>query len=367
MAKTCAFCGAAGPLTKEHLLPAWLGRIGLPDDLMTHTTGRLNRSPENRGASPPFVRTVSDVCGACNGGWMCALDAAAKIAFADPVRGLPTTMDAALRGAVAAWFQKICLVNMLATPDASTVQETELGSEMRALRETGSLSMPLPQTTLWIGRHNGERFWSVCLTPMVAGVAGLPLAETPNAYVMTVVIGELLLHGIRFTTPLLAFDVAPSHGLVQLWPGTGPVTWPCGTPANDATVTALQVGRSLRPTDARFTLGGWKPAVDLPDQEIDGEWIQIQTPCGKHFARYPLPIALAARDGIACAFEVACACPRRYLVLTDKGGARFRVPGDGAETDERVRSEYDRLAGVERVLEGPLGIFEFKELAERHP
>lgn len=364
MAKTCSFCGAAAPLTGEHVLPAWLGRIGLPNDPVTHTVGRLNRSPDERGMSAPFVRKVRDVCAACNGGWISALDAAAKTAFADPVRGRPTTIDAGLCGPLAAWLQKICLVNMLTTQDATTVRETELGAEMRALFAARARAAPLPETTTWIGRHTGERLWSICLTPMVAGVVGLPPGETPNAYVMTVVIGELLLHGVRFTTPLLSFGVATGHDLEQLWPGSRPVAWPCGAPAGDATVAPLQMGRFLRPTDARFTLEPWKPATDGPDQEIDGQWMRLATPCGEHYARYPLPLARDGQAGSATAFVLSCACPRRYLVLPHRTGVRFTCEsrGDEASNGDLVRAEYARLRGVEELLGGAFGGFMFKRL-----
>jgi hypothetical protein len=364
MTAACVFCGADGPLTREHTLPAWLGRIGLPSDPVKHATGRLNRNPKDRGVSAPFTRVVRVVCATCNNGWLSDLDAAAKTALTQPILGRATTIEPALCGLVAAWFQKVCLVNMLSTPDGKMVRSTQLGDEMRAMYARRDRSSPLDATTVWIGRSVAkERLATVCLTPMVVGVEGIRSSDLPSAYAMTLTIGELLLHGVRFTSPLLEFDLEVQHGLAGLWPADAPIGWPAGVPVDDARRVIMEMGRFLRPTDSRFTIERWKPATDLPDQELDGDWIRSAAPCGEHFVRFPLPLALAGRDGMPTAFLVSCECSR-YFVVTHRTGIRFKcgAPLDRPDGTDAVSREYANVESVEQFLEGPLGIFPFKEL-----
>jgi hypothetical protein len=67
--KCCAYCGRSGPLTKEHILSAFLFR----------------RYPDQKAGIPPksrrvvkFEGTVRDVCGTCNSGPLSELDAYAQ-------------------------------------------------------------------------------------------------------------------------------------------------------------------------------------------------------------------------------------------------------------------------------------------------
>lgn len=371
MSHTCAFCGAVGTITAEHILPAWLGAIGLPNEAVCHATGRLNRSLDERGVSPPFNRTVRDACAGCNNGWLSGLEDSAKQVLAGPILGRDAVFDPTSSAVAARWLHKTALVSMLATTDASEVRSNALGVDMRAIYAARRQQVPLVQA-VWIGQYVGtERLSAVCLTPMVARVVGLApsddiVEDLPNAYVMTLVVGELLLHGIRFTTPMFAFDVVPSTALTQLWPGGRTVRWPCPGAVDDEQLAALEGGRHLRPFDPRFALAPWRPATDLPDQEVDGEWMRLATPCGEHFARYPRPLAVAALAGHSSAFVLGCSCPRRYLVVTHATGVRVKCESGGEDRErDLVRAVYDRLGGVDDVLDGVFGEFRFKRLVGR--
>jgi hypothetical protein len=66
--RTCAFCGSAGPLTREHVLGNWLSKIGLDNSPVEYFAGPLNRIPTPMGVGTPFQQTVKNVCAECNNG-----------------------------------------------------------------------------------------------------------------------------------------------------------------------------------------------------------------------------------------------------------------------------------------------------------
>src|SRR5664279_2981044 len=93
MATACVFCGASGTMTKEHVLPDWLERIGLTGQPAAAGSGWLNRSSEYRQTSRPFQTTVKAVCATCNNGWMNQLEQIAGRVLAPIIRGEDTTGD----------------------------------------------------------------------------------------------------------------------------------------------------------------------------------------------------------------------------------------------------------------------------------
>jgi hypothetical protein len=114
---TCAFCGATGKLTGEHVLGDWLSRIGVNLDPVAHVTGPLNRIVREVGVTPPFRRTVRDVCGPCNNGWMSRLEDVARRVLTPFILGESGKLARADQGAIAAWLQKTALVAMLVSSE----------------------------------------------------------------------------------------------------------------------------------------------------------------------------------------------------------------------------------------------------------
>ncbi|PSR20353.1 MAG: hypothetical protein C7B45_15330 [Sulfobacillus acidophilus] len=74
MARRCVFCGASGPMTREHVWPDWLSRTGFPNEPTVIESGPLNRLPSEFGPMRPLSTTVKAVCDKCNNGWMSRLE-----------------------------------------------------------------------------------------------------------------------------------------------------------------------------------------------------------------------------------------------------------------------------------------------------
>jgi len=198
---TCAFCGYRGKLTGEHVLGDWLSRIGLDMGPVPHGAGPLNRIGRGLGVRPPYRQRVRDVCGDCNHGWMSRLEVVARRVLTPFILGEHGTIPPNDQSAVAAWIQKTALTAML----VSSEEDREGGyglpaSEYRALYAIRDMVQPLSGSQFWVGRYSGVRGWSVRVTPLAIRVRELHEPDRPQGYVMTIVLGQLVLHGLRFTT-----------------------------------------------------------------------------------------------------------------------------------------------------------------------
>ena len=353
--RTCVFCAARSVLTREHVFGDWLTRIGLDLDPVAHAAGPLNRTARDLGVVRPFHNRVREVCGQCNGGWMSRLEAAARRVLTPFIRGQPGYMEPADQGAIAAWVQKTALVAMLLSSDEDRARGYGLpSSEYRKLYERRDAEGPLPATEVWIGRYEGKgRIGSIWVVPQIVAIEGEREPDTPQGYAMTIVLGELLLHGIRFTAPELHVDLSTERGLPRLWPRDARISWPQGMPVDDASFLGLSVGKEFRVAEPHVVIRRWDRATDLPDSHSVGSMVELPTICGEHVVYYPEALVEEALRGRSYTFMTSCDCEKAYLIQTEADGAHCKAVGTPAAVGEL----YDALPGDEFILEDENGRF----------
>jgi hypothetical protein len=358
---TCAFCGATGKLTGEHVLGDWMSKIGVRLDPVAHFMGRLNRMGRDIGVTRPFARTVRDVCGPCNNGWMSRLEVVAQRVLTPLILGGTAHIPQSDHAPIVAWLQKTALVAMLMSSEDERADGYGLPThEYRALYDQRAAMDPLPATQAWIGRYAGEsRLASTWVTPLVVGVDGLPEIDSPQGYLTTIVVGELLLQGVRFTTPSLQLDIKTSSALTQLWPTVDDITWPSSPPMDDAAYLRLAGGRNLRSTEPPLTVGPWKRATDLRTSQAVGSMVELPTICGKHVVCYPAVLVREAKRGTFYAFITSCECGTAYQITTEADGAHCKAAGDPAV----IQEQYEALAGKEYIIDDANGRFCCKRLS----
>lgn len=356
---TCPFCDVSGKLTAEHVLGDWLSRMGLDLGPVAHGAGPLNGIGQELGVRPPFRQTVR-VCGECNNGWMSRLEVVAQRALTPFILGEPGEIVAADTGAVAAWVQKTALTAMLVSSE--TERDSGYGlpaSEYRGLWTLRDEARPLPASQFWIGRYVGwSRLASTWVTPLAVIVEGLPEADRPQAYGLTVVLGQLVVHGVRFTTPSLQVELSTRQELPQLWPMTGPVRGSGGVPVDDAAFLGFAGGKDLRSTEPHIEVRPWRPATELAAGRAVQGMVELPTICGKHVAYYPAGLVDEAMGGRFYAFGTACECGTAYLIHTEPDGAQCKAAG----TEETISELYEHLPGEQWELRDEHGMFACKLL-----
>ena len=173
----------------------------------------------------------------------------------------------------------------------------------------------------------------------------------------TVVVGELLIQGLRFTshTPALARREGGRY-LVPLSPSRDARAAVTLTPITEEEFLALAAG-VLPLADARSLGRSRRPASDLPDSRPRGALVELPLMCGRHVAFYPALLVAAAQKGRFCWFMTSCDCGVAYLIHTEAAGAHAKE----AETPAEIAAIYEALPGRELELASSAGRFFYKE------
>ena len=325
---------------------------------MQHRAGWLNRLGRDLGVHHPLQQTVRAVCAECNGGWMSDLEAVASRVLPSLVLGEKGVIEPEDTGAIAAWIQKTAMVAMLVSSAADRaagygIPASEYG-EMFARREG---MVPLPHTQFWFGRFAGETILQQ-VTPLVVRIDDQPEPQGPHAYLMTLVLGQLALQGVRFTTAAVEIGLSSRYALSNLWPAVTRAEAPPGAPIEGADLLAFCGGRGLTSTGPRVHVGPWRRATDLPDSTLAGPMVELPTICGDHVVYCPSLLARLAQRGVVHAFVTSCDCGVAYLVSTEADGAHIRAAGDRGA----ITTRYHDLAGEDIVIRDAAGTFDCKRL-----
>jgi hypothetical protein len=228
--------------------------------------------------------------------------------------------------------------------------------EYRLLFERRASQTPLPNSQFWLGRYDGStRVGSIWTTPMVVTISGLPPPKVPHAYLMTIVVGRLLMQGLRFTTPGMDMDVRPGELMRRIWPAGMDITWPPDSGVGDeAFVRVVTKGRHLRTTLPGVRIDDWKPATELPRSRAIGSMVELPTACGKHVVYYPGELVQHAMQGNFFWFVRSCDCGTSYLFRTEADGTHCVDDGSA----EEIAISYDSLAGEQVTIHAESGDFD---------
>lgn len=289
---TGAFCGFDGKLTGEHVFGDWIARLNLTSDRVPHGAGPLNRLGRDLGTYPPFRQTVQDVCGRCNSGWMSGLEAIAQRVLSPLILGRPHVIEPADQAPTTVWVHKSALVAMLVSSDEARadgygVPPGEYHDLYRA-RENGH---PVPGTQCWIARYEGTRLASARVVPVDVVLDGHDEPDRPMGYLMTILVGQLLLQAVRFATPHLAINVVNVPAMHQIWPILPPVKRSSHRVVTDDDFLDVAGGRRLVSTEPPLSIRSWRPATELSRSRLVDGMVELPTICGDHVVYYPAVLA----------------------------------------------------------------------------
>jgi hypothetical protein len=339
-------------LTLEHVFPDWLHTIGINTEPVTLIAGPLNRVGRKQTPPTPYSTQVRDVCRSCNEGWMKHLEDLAAVFLPPWIRGGPTAISAEAAPGIARWLQKTALVSLLVST-AGGVGVPVAEYHLLCQRDEGR---PLPASYVWIGSYDGsDRSPFMWVTPLVVMVDGLEEPGWPQGYASTLVLGRLLLHGVRLTTPLLDLDFRPPLGLSPMWPVANDEVTSSGS-VNEHDLRDLASGKIVVVANPHLQVRPWKPATELAQSELIGNMIELPLACGKHAAYYPSLLAAEGMGGHFASFMTSCDCGLAYVVETALDGAHCKAAGSPREMTER----YQSLSGDEYSIADENGLFFYK-------
>lgn len=348
--RACAFCGSTATLTREHVFGDWLSKIGLGDEPSEFVTGSLNQIGKKLGPTRPFQTKVKNVCAGCNHGWMSRLEQVAQQALTPMLLGGPGRIEPSDQAAIAAWVQKTIFISMyVSSAEARANGHGIAPDEYALLYQQRDRAEPTPNSKFWVSSYSGAfsqgATWA---TPIVMRIDGYPEPDYAQGYAMTLAVGALLFHGVRFTNLPFGKSVSATAPLVQMWPVSGDVALPTDSISHDDFLSYAQ-GRRLALPDEGLSLRPLSSAINSADSELAGTTVEMPTPCGKgHFVRYPMAFAQNGMSGRFLWFQGSCACGVTYLVHIQRDGAHVRAAGEPEAIEER----FANLAGLVRMWDG---------------
>ncbi|WP_181762638.1 hypothetical protein [Pseudarthrobacter sp. B4EP4b] len=358
MSISCAFCGSTQPLTREHVFGQWVSKIGLDLSPARHHAGALNGLPRDMGVQPPYRLQVKNFCAPCNNGWMSQLEKAAQRVLTPFILGKPGTIAVEDQAVIAMWAQKTALTAMLLSSEKRRDEGYGLApSEYTALYKQRERMQPLDASRIWVGKYAGtDGFSGVRVTPLVMRVPWSPEPDVPQGYALTIVLGQLVIQGLRFTSPALEVDVTTELQMPQLWPSSAALQWPGGQPCTEESFLSFADGKMIRSTVEPLELHPWRPAVDVAQSILVEDQVKVPAMCKKHVISYPAALLREAMRGSFYAFLRECECGVTYLIQTDSDRSRFRAH------DNAALEIYANLPGEERSIQNHAGKFVCKRL-----
>ena len=132
-----------------------------------------------------------------NNGWMSRLEVAAQRVLTPLILGKSGTIALEDQAVIAMWAQKTALTAML----ISSEEQRDGGyglpqAEYSALYKHRARMQPLDRSRFWVGRYEGPGEYSaIRVMPLAVRVEGTPEPDLPAGYALTIVLGELVLHG----------------------------------------------------------------------------------------------------------------------------------------------------------------------------
>jgi hypothetical protein len=227
-AMPCLFCGSAGPMSREHVMPRWLKKL-FPDleevDYLRAFQRAGGALTERSRPGVPFDLTVRDFCERCNNGWMSRLEREAAPILSPMIGDQGSSLDAIEQYTVTVWAIKSLLA----------VGPTNLGGEMlvptEAYRWFGDRQAPLPASVAWLGRYEGGEQWPISFhhhgMVIAREDAPMPPEGSPtNGFHSVFAIGHLALCVFQVDIP---DGPMPSGGSgakrVHIWPRAGDAVW----------------------------------------------------------------------------------------------------------------------------------------------
>lgn len=359
MAKLCLFCGSSGQLTREHVFGQWVSKIGLDLSPVKHMAGPLNGLGRSMGTQPPYRQTVK-VCSNCNNGWMSRLEMVAQRVLTPLILGEVGVIEVDDQPAIAMWIQKTALAGML----LSSQEDRDSGygfppSEYRALYNHRNRMLPLEASRFWIGRYCGdEGFSAIRVTPLAVRIQGIPEPKMPQAFIFTIVLGNLVMQGLRFVAEKLEIDMISAPNMRQIWPCREAVSISLEGSCDRDSFLCFADGKKLQSTITGVKLSPWSPAVNLPQSKIVNGMVELPLMCGKHVAYYPLALLQDALYGRFYVFATMCECSVAYLIKLERDGAHCRAAGDPQE----IAKIYEEELGEEVMIGDHGGSFFCKYL-----
>lgn len=188
-ARRCILCGAAGPLTREHIWPQWYSDLHPGRRYRMETILGMGETPHHRNATSMDLQPRV-LCRPCNEEWGERLEARVRPRFIGMLDGGPEIITLPFAQYISTWATLKIVASEHLT--RSRIEVPFFTEEQRAYLR--SKTRPPDSLLLWIGRYVGAQRDAGWLMPTRSWA---PLLDDPtigtDVYSATYSIGQILI------------------------------------------------------------------------------------------------------------------------------------------------------------------------------
>lgn len=236
MPRRCIFCNEYNRMTKEHIWPAWLGKMLLKTGKEKHTFGSITEQEFKQLSDNTFERaghltslTLPVVCADCNNTWMSRIEASAKPLLLDLINTKTIKLDSTRQELLARWIA----MKVITGEHAERKQDIHVTPTADRLRLRSHAEMP-PYFSIYLGSQTTEHdsAWARMSWTMAFSSKGpSPKLEGRNRNCQTVSIlfGPLMVFvlTVRLDDPRAEGIFRFGGPLAQIWPPKNEIiAWP---------------------------------------------------------------------------------------------------------------------------------------------
>jgi hypothetical protein len=246
------FCGRGGAMSKEHVWPRWLHRYSQDASTVryVHSAGFERSAADAFSELPTVVKErqgsvltmkAREVCSSCNNGWMSLLEQRIRPTVLGLIDSATTRQPFVLQpdqaADLAAWSVKTAWMREI----SSQASPTTTAAVCQRLRQT---QLPPEYSAVWIGRHVGERDFSMPQATIGVSRSDRPWNDSELRHALWTCLVFRGLALLTFTVD--GWGVAPPQRdpdrWVRLWPAAEAVRFPPNRSLTDGDVqTAVAV------------------------------------------------------------------------------------------------------------------------------
>lgn len=235
MHRQCIFCNEYTRMSREHIWPAWFGRMLLKTGKEKHMFGSVTEQNFDQISDDTFERAghltsikLRVVCENCNNTWMSVLEAEVKPLLVDLVNTNQIVLDADKQELLSRWI----VLKVITGEHANKKQDIHVTPIVERLRFRSNAEIP-PYYWVYIGQQvsDHESAWARQSWTMAFSIDGpKPKLDglTRNCQTVSFLFGPLM--AFVLTVRLDEFDVNNFFQfgpLDQIWPITNEnISWP---------------------------------------------------------------------------------------------------------------------------------------------
>lgn len=223
----CGFCGRQATLTREDLIPKWMGELK-PDTVKVKAERQHRNIRQWTTVKDRVELTARAFCARCNNGWMSELENEAKPCLLPMLLGHEVRLSLQAQAIIAVWIMKTAMAHEFAGASSRTFYFS--GEERRIF---ASLQTPPAGVAIFLAGYVGRTAFSGEEEHLQFRRQGGQFPGYTCTLQWGALIAQVMAHRGGGGPSLFKVNASYDPAELQIWPLARELTWPPGAVLDD--------------------------------------------------------------------------------------------------------------------------------------